>query len=287
MTTPKVSVVVCCHNEEKHLPKCLEALKGQTYPNFEIIVVDDGSTDRTAQIAEKRGVKLISIPHSGLPTARNVGVENAEGEVIAFTDADCVVEETWLGKLIGSIRSGNYAGVVGGIRKVLNSYSFIARCLGTHLENKPIKCNTGGYNMAYRKEVIKKLGGFDPNFIRGGDYEFNLRVLQRGYKVAWAKDAIVFFTYPDTINKLITQQLANGFWYRKILKKHPRHLKAGKRRLISTFVCLFIPFFFIRSVYKAFSYTKSFKLTLGFFLYSYVSLLAFNVGFLSTFHHRQ
>lgn len=275
---PKVSVVVCCYNAEKYLPKCLNALKAQTYPNFEIIVVDDGSTDKTSEVAEKYGVRLIRIKHSGLPAARNVGVRSANGDVIAFTDADCVVESRWLEKLINKLTSGDYAGVIGGIVKVLNSESFVARCLGIRTEAKPLKCYAGGYNVAYWKKIIKKMNGFDNSFSRGGDYEFYLRV-SKIHKIAWAKDATVFFRYPATVRELVSKSVADGAGFRKILNKHPWHLKNVIFVLLKGLAALIFPPLLIIVMGRTFKQSRSVKYAIGHFFYAYASTFVFSIGF--------
>lgn len=276
---PKASVVVCCYNAEKHLSKCLEALKAQTYHNFEIIVVDDGSTDRTSEVAKRHSARLIRIDHRGLPAARNVGVKSAKGDVIAFTDADCVAEPRWLGKLVKELTSGDYAGVIGGTLKVLNSESFVARCLGIRIESEPIKCYAGGYNMAYWKKVIERMNGFDSSFSRGGDYEFYLRA-SKTHKVAWAKDAVVFFRYPATIKELISKNVRDGAWLRKILKKHPWHFRNIFLERLGSFAITVFPPLTILLTGKVSKRNRGVKHVIGSFVCTYVGILAFNMGFL-------
>lgn len=275
----KVSVIVCCYNEEKHLPICLQSLKKQTYRDFELIVVDDGSTDGTSQVAQDLGAKVVKINHSGLPTARNVGVENASGDIVAFTDADCTVEPKWLEKLVYALESKGYDGVIGGTVKALNPQNSFLKCLRLMDRNSVRKCISGGYNMAYRKETIITLGGFDPRFFRGGDYDFNLRVLENGFKVGWVKDATVYFTFPDSIRKLIRKRLKDGVWFKRILRKHPWYLKKNFRRIM-TGIAQILPFLRIRYLINAYRQTSDFKLSLRHFLYSYVSSLVFYIGFL-------
>src|SRR5438093_1303856 len=94
----RVSVVVAARNAEATLPACLSALSLQDFPRaeFEVLVVDDGSTDRTAEVAAAAGARVISTPPSGPAAARNRGAEAARGEILAFTDADCAPDPGWL-----------------------------------------------------------------------------------------------------------------------------------------------------------------------------------------------
>jgi glycosyltransferase involved in cell wall biosynthesis len=278
----KVSVIVCCYNEEKNLTVCLQSLKEQTYRDFELIVVDDGSVDGTSKIARDFGAKVIRIKHSGLPTARNVGVKNSYGDIVAFTDADCFVTPDWLEKLSSAIKAKNYDSVIGGTVKILNPQNFLVKCRKLLDRNFTIKTIAGGYNMAHKKEVIIKLNGFDPRFIRACDYDFNLRVLENGFKMGWVKDATVYFSFPETIRDLMKKQVNDGFWFRNILRKHPWHLKQKYKGIISGIMAL-IPFFRIRPLLKAYKQTKNLKFAIYHVLYGYAASLAFYSGFLWSF----
>ena len=102
--TPLVSIIVCSYNGAKTLAACLESLGKLNYPSYEIILVDDGSTDNTAQIAaEFPNVRYIHQENHGLSHARNTGAAAAKGEVFAYTDSDCMADPDWLYYLFGTI----------------------------------------------------------------------------------------------------------------------------------------------------------------------------------------
>ncbi|MGZ5019236.1 MAG: glycosyltransferase, partial [Chthoniobacterales bacterium] len=110
--TPSVSVIVCSYNGARTLPACLDSLGTLDYPDYEVILVDDGSTDNTAEIAARYPqVKFIQQKNHGLSHARNTGAQAARGEVLAYTDSDCMADRDWLYFLINTLLSGNYAGV--------------------------------------------------------------------------------------------------------------------------------------------------------------------------------
>src|SRR5215471_6265280 len=112
--TPSVSIIVCSYNGAATLRACLDSLGKIDYPKFEVILVDDGSTDNTAQIAaEFPNVRYIHQPNRGLSAARNTGAAAARGEVLAYTDADCMADVDWLYYLVGTLTSGDFAGVGG------------------------------------------------------------------------------------------------------------------------------------------------------------------------------
>ncbi|PYM04307.1 MAG: glycosyl transferase, partial [Verrucomicrobia bacterium] len=112
--TPSVSVIVCSYNAGATLRPCLESLGKIDYPKFEIVLVDDGSTDNTAQIAAGfPNVRYVHQPNRGLSVARNTGAAAARGEVLAYTDADCMADVDWLYYLIGTLTNADFAGVGG------------------------------------------------------------------------------------------------------------------------------------------------------------------------------
>src|SRR6195256_1781708 len=105
---PRVSVVVCAYNAERTMEACLASLETLAYPDYEVIVVNDGSKDRTLEIAERFPFcRIISQPNKVLSVARNVGAEASTGEIVAYTDSDCVADPDWLTYLVARMESGN------------------------------------------------------------------------------------------------------------------------------------------------------------------------------------
>ena len=104
---PRISVVVACYNAARTLQPCLDSLARLNYPDYEVVVVDDGSTDATPQIiAQHTGFRGIRQEHLGLSAARNAGIAAGTGEIVAFTDADCRADEDWLYYLAGDLLNG-------------------------------------------------------------------------------------------------------------------------------------------------------------------------------------
>ena len=159
-TPPKISVVICAYNAERTMDACLASLRALRYPNYEVIVVNDGSTDRTLEIAQRYPeVRIISQENKGLSVARNVGIEAATGEIVAYTDSDCVVDPDWLTYLAYKFVHGGFV-AVGGPNLPPPEESRTAACVAaspggpTHvLLNDEVAEHIPGCNMAFRKDV--------------------------------------------------------------------------------------------------------------------------------------
>src|SRR5207248_1111340 len=172
---PRVSVVVCTHNGTKTIRQTLEGLKRLEYPNYEVIVVDDGSTDQTTAIVRGYDVKLISTPPRGLSAARNTGLDAADGEIIAYLDDDAWPDEHWLMYLADGFSRSKHAGI-GGPNIAPAGDGIIAEAVSrspgnpTHvLMDDRLAEHLPGCNMAFRTQCLRAIGGFDPQFKIAGD----------------------------------------------------------------------------------------------------------------------
>ncbi len=215
---PKVSVVVCSYNGGKTLDRCLESLKQLDYPDYEVILVDDGSKDNTPEIAAKHPwIVNIRQENKGLSFARNVGGYAAKGEVIAYTDSDCMADPDWLYFLVGTLISGNYAGV-GGPNISPPAENWIQACVSaapggpSHvLLTDVVAEHIPGCNMAFFKWAFEKVGGFDPEYRKAGDdVDFCWRLQQEGQVIAFSPSAIVWHYRRFTLDAFRKQQEGYG-----------------------------------------------------------------------------
>jgi len=215
---PKVSVVVCSYNGAATLRGCLEALQKVDYPDFEVMVVDDGSKDSTQSIvAEFPLVKNILQPNRGLSVARNVGMQAATGEIIAYTDSDCMPDSDWLYFLVSTLLHSSYAAVGG---PNLNPPAqgpipaAVAACPGapTHVLLSDTEAeHIPGCNMAYWKSVLEEIGGFDPEFrTAGDDVDLCWRLMQAGHRVGFSPSALVWHHRRFTMQAYFRQQKGYG-----------------------------------------------------------------------------
>ena len=215
---PKVSVVVCAYNAASTLRECLSSLMRVDYPDYEVILIDDGSRDETPKIAvEYPQVRYIRQENHGLSVARNVGAQEACGEIVAYTDADCVADEDWLRCLVQAMGDQNVP-AVGGPNITPLSDGWSAHCVAAspgnpshvmfddrHAEHIP------GCNMAFRRESILNLGGFDPQFrAAGDDVDFCWRLLDHGGAIGYAPGAFVWHHRRQTVGAYLKQQIGYG-----------------------------------------------------------------------------
>ncbi|MEP7016012.1 MAG: glycosyltransferase, partial [Verrucomicrobiota bacterium] len=216
--TPFVSVIVCSYNGGKTLSACLESLGKLNYPNYEVILVDDGSTDDTAYIATQfPKVRYIHQTNHGLSHARNTGAAAAKGDVFVYTDSDCMADVDWLYYLIGTLLSGDYAGV-GGPNVPPPARNWVQACVAaapggpSHvLLTDTVAEHIPGCNMAFRRWAFENIGGFDAEYRKAGDdVDFCWRLQQAGCVIAFSPTAVVWHHRRFTLRAFLKQQDGYG-----------------------------------------------------------------------------
>ena len=215
---PLVSVIVCSYNGAKTLTECLESLGKINYPAYEAILVDDGSTDDTPAIAARYPrIRYIRQENHGLSYARNTGAAAAKGEVLAYTDSDCMADPDWLYYLIGTLVSGDYAGV-GGPNVTPPAENWVQACVAaapggpSHvLLTDTVAEHIPGCNMAFYRWAFDTIGGFDTEYRKAGDdVDFCWRLQQAGYVIAFSPTAIVWHHRRFTLGAFRRQQAGYG-----------------------------------------------------------------------------
>lgn len=223
---PFVSIVVPLHNAKASLPNLLESLLNQNYPKsrYEIIVVDDGSTDGsssmiTEAIKERRetcNTKVLRCNEKGGPArARNLGIKNSKGEIIAFTDADAIPDKNWLRELVHGFNNDLVGGVMG---KVVTDFEKLLYPTRVSPISKFVTCN-----IAYRRRALIECGLFDEEFKYPfrEDSDIAYRILDHRYDIVESDNAVVY--HPIRQNKLKDlMRLPKYHTYDVLLfKKHP------------------------------------------------------------------
>lgn len=230
-----VSVVIPAYNAAKTLPACLGACLGQRMPALEVIVVDDGSTDGTKEIAASfPGVRYLRQENQGPAVARNFGARAAMGEIIAFTDADCVPREDWLAQLVQGFEEGVVA--VGGTYDIANPESLLARLVHEEIRTRHARFTgevdfLGSFNVAYRKEAFNAVKGFDETFRAASaeDNDLAYRLHEAGGRLRFTPEAVVAHYHSASLGRYLRTQMGHGFWRMKLYTKHPRRARRGDR----------------------------------------------------------
>jgi GT2 family glycosyltransferase len=234
-TWPRVSVVVCAYNAADTLEDNLRSLEQLTYPDFEIVLVNDGSRDRTGEIARQHPrVRVIDTPNQGLSAARNVGLAEATGTIVAYTDADTRVDRDWLTFLVQPFLYSDVVGS-GGPNVVPSDDPPIAQCIArapggpTHvLLDDRIAEHVPGCNMAFRRDALLAIGGFNPIYLRAGDdVDVCWRLQARGWRIGFASAALVWHHHRASVKAYWRQQVGYGEGETWLMAHHPEKFLDG------------------------------------------------------------
>ncbi len=213
----RISVVVCTYNGSRTIRECLEGLKRVEYPSFEVIVVDDGSYDGTAEIASEFDVRLIRTENRGLSSARNTGMQAATGEIIAYLDDDAIPEVHWLTQLSRAFRTSRHA-AIGGPNIAPANGGLVAECVARSpggpvhvLLTDEVAEHLPGCNLAVRKSALEAIGGFDEKFrIAGDDVDVCWRLQEQGWTLGFAPGAMVWHHRRNSLEAYWKQQKNYG-----------------------------------------------------------------------------
>jgi len=232
-SSPHVSVIVPAYNAAATIRDCLDSILAVTSPaeNFELIVVDNASTDQTNDILQSFGrrIKILHETKRGPAAARNQGLRNAAGQIIAFTDADCIVEKQWLQKLIEPLNDGSVGAVGGRIlsRQPCNPIEKFGEDIHDH--SKAIEVYRPPYvitmNWASRLSLLKELNFFDEDLLRGEDVDLSYRILQKGLRFLFQPDAVIYHRNESNYRGLSHEGFLHGYYAIQVLKKHESFLK--------------------------------------------------------------
>jgi GT2 family glycosyltransferase len=232
---PRVSVVVCTRNGARTLHDCLTGLDRLDYPDYEVIIVDDGSTDASAAIASEYDVRLISTENRGLSVARNTGMEAATGEIVVYTDDDARPDPDWLRYLAWSFLTTDHASI-GGPNIAPGGDGPIATCVANApggpvhvLLTDEIAEHIPGCNMAFRRDRLIEIGGFDPRFrTAGDDVDLCWRMQYRGWTIGFNPAAMVWHHRRNSVRTYWKQQTGYGKAEALLEAKWPnRYNRAG------------------------------------------------------------
>ncbi|MCP4357234.1 MAG: glycosyltransferase [Chloroflexi bacterium] len=227
-----ISVIIPAYNAARTIDVCLAALQNQTLAaaEYEVIVVDDGSTDDTAARAQKTNVTLLRQPHNkGAAAARNLGLTAATGDIICFTDADCVPRPDWLAELTRPLQDPSISGGKGIYET--NQQQLVARFVQIEYEDKYDLMHgqetidfVDTYSAVYRHSALDAVGGFDERIFYVEDQELSFRLVAQGYKMVFCPTAVVSHTHSDTIRKYARKKYMIGYHKAQFIRRYPNRV---------------------------------------------------------------
>jgi glycosyltransferase involved in cell wall biosynthesis len=258
---PAVSVCICVRNVEKYIGNCIKSILNQNFSNFEIVIIDDSSADRTKEIIEKFDDKRIKYFRSnkqlGISKSRNLSVKYSKGDYLFFTDGDCIVSKNWIEQGLKFLKDPNCAGVEGKTYYVSKKYK-------PTFSDHTYGYNRGDFmsgNIAYKKSIIEKVGGFDERYSYLEDRDLALRIL-RTSMIRYNPDMVVYVQKEIvTPRKLISQShiLKNRVYlYKRFSEK--KAMSWHFVDLISLAKIIFPPLVFMSLFFNTFKTSDDYRL---------------------------
>jgi poly-beta-1,6 N-acetyl-D-glucosamine synthase len=230
-TFPRISLIVPAYNEGKTIRNCVESLQALNYPNYEVVVVDDGSTDSTfVEISHCTGIKIIRQENQGKPKALNNGIQASTGEIVVTVDADTTLDRDALGKIAERFVSDERIGAVAGNvkvnpeRKIMNAVQSAEYATGINLIRRGqsvLGCVmiVPGPIAALKREAVEKVGYFsDDTFAE--DFDITVKILKAGYRVEYEEKSLAYTDAPKNTEDLIKQRRR---WHRGMIQVLDKH----------------------------------------------------------------
>lgn len=222
--TKMISIIIPMYNSKKTIIQTLKGFEDQTNNDFEIIIVDDGSTDDSSGLITQYKdqseliIKLLSQKNSGPAKARNLGVKHSQGEIIIFLDSDCIPPRNWVEKMVEPLNE-KIVGCNCGY-KVIKKESLIARYVDYEIAKRHEKLigrnidTIGTYSASFKKNIFEDIGGFDTKYsdASGEDFNFAFDIRKKGYDLFFTDKTFVYHHHPDSLSKFLKQQFWRGYW---------------------------------------------------------------------------
>ena len=228
-----VSVIIPVKDMAETVGACLNALlcqKSVQYDHeYEVIVVDDGSSDQSAEVSRRLGVRVHQQENAGPAAARNTGARLARGTILAFTDADCVPDQQWIVNIIKAFSNPDVVGIKGiyhthqnevVARFVQQEYAFKYERMAQL--DKIDFIDT--YSAAYRKDIFLQNNGFDERFSKASveDQEFSFRLAVKGYRLEFHPELAVWHVHDKTLKEYFQRKYSIGYWKTELLRSLPQ-----------------------------------------------------------------
>lgn len=317
---PFISVIIPVKNEEALIGECLKSLEQLNYPKdrLEIIISDGLSTDNTVNIAKSHNVKIIRNEAQTVAPGRNIGFQHSQGDLVAFSDADCLMDKNWLSSALKYFQDDENVAGVGGpnlspenespfgkaVRFLFSFGSLISGSIYV-TDSKKIKIvkSIPGCNAIYKRVALEKVMPVDETLLTGDDVEMNYQLTSREYKVLYVPDVIVWHYRRDNPKKFWKQIYRYAVGRLQLAKRHkdavnPIHIISGL--LLPALIFLMVFSFILNRLYPLFLTgtiiialaifsglslikERSFKVVLNVFLAAIIFIFAWSLGFLRGF----
>ena len=231
-TDQGVTLVIPCRDGERHLPQVISALRRLACRQqlVSILLVDDGSRDRTAEIAQAHGIRVLRGTGRGPAAARNIGWKAATTPWVWFVDADCVVEPLALSQLLSVVRADPQVAGVGGSYANMRPNSLLA-CLiheeivARHRSMSQHVDFLATFNVLYRRDVLEAMGGFDESLRMAEDADLAFRIREAGHRLRFQPRSRVAHFHPQRLRKYLRTQRVTGYYRMLLYLKHPRQMR--------------------------------------------------------------
>jgi glycosyltransferase involved in cell wall biosynthesis len=267
MSELEISVIIPVRNEANKIGNCLQAVLAQSVESYEVVVVDGYSTDRTVEIAQRYPVRILYENYASIGGSRQIGIENAMGKYVAFTDADAIPDKEWLKCLVMEFKEG----IVGVGGKIINiDHGFWQRSInlafstflgsansvqGRPFKKKRLVSSISACNAMYRREDIMEAGGLNPSVI-SEDSELNGRLLKKG-KLLYTPEAVVIHDQDKGLKD-----------FAKLMYRWGKGIVETRRWIMQVVPPLLLPFLIPCAIFLP----KVFFVLLGFYLLSIVAV---------------
>jgi glycosyltransferase involved in cell wall biosynthesis len=230
----EISVIIPAKDEQNNVGRCLDALMMQTLAQdkYEVILVDDGSTDGTTSTAQAYPVKLLRQSNRGPAAARNAGANLATGEILIFTDCDCALKPDFLQLMLQAFEDPRVAGAMGAYTS--NAAEPVPRFVQQEFDFKQRRMagaetidTVHTYAAAYRRRIFAESGGFDEVYPvpSNEDQELSYRLAEAGHRLIFVPDAQVVHIHDRNLAEFVRRKFWLGFWKACTLLKHQQHLR--------------------------------------------------------------
>jgi cellulose synthase/poly-beta-1,6-N-acetylglucosamine synthase-like glycosyltransferase len=226
---PSISIIIPALDASRTIGRCLAALDRQSLPRecFEVIVVDDGSTDDTAELARRRGAIVMRLARNvGPAAARNAGLAAARGDLIVFTDADCEPADNFVAALTAELHDAGVGGAKGAY--TTRQRSLVARFVQHEYESRYRRASeqtwidfVDTYAACFRRADLERVGGFDPRFRVCEDQELSFRLAEAGLRIRFVPAARTAHLHTDRLGPYLRKKFRIAWWKVAVLRRHP------------------------------------------------------------------